>query len=168
MAESSGHLGRCHEWPGPRQTARAVTQALLCFLCLRYPSLPSFPHPFPTLRVANSSFAHITTLPSPVLAPLPFPQSSEMSLSLCLLPRGTSSGRLSRVCCILLTLPRPPSTSPACRPHYNPCGGNGSKTERCKQLGCMLSPFAEPSWGTDLAENLPFLKKMSFFPWAIF
>lgn len=84
MEGSSGHLV-CHKWPGPGQAAQAVTWALLCFLCLHYPSLPSFLQPFPNSRAAKPSFDHIVTLPLSMLAPLQFPQFSGMCTSFCLL-----------------------------------------------------------------------------------
>lgn len=72
-----------YKWPGPGLSDRAVTQSLLSFLCQHCPSLPSTLRPFPMLRVRKPSFAHMVTLPLPVLAPLQFPQSSEMCILLC-------------------------------------------------------------------------------------
>lgn len=66
----------------------AVTQSPLRFLCQHYPSLASTLQPFPALRVTKPSFAHMIPLPLPVLAPLQFPQSSEMCISFCSLMCG--------------------------------------------------------------------------------
>lgn len=78
MGGSSGHLGQHYKWPGPGQAVQrshSVPPQLsmpALFLSTLLSSTLSYP------QVAKASFAHIITLPSPVLAPLQFPQSSEM------------------------------------------------------------------------------------------
>lgn len=83
MGGSSGHLGQRYKWPGPGQAAwrshSVPPQLSMPALSLSTSTL----QPFPILRVAKPSFAHIIALPLPVLAPLQFPQSPEICILLC-------------------------------------------------------------------------------------